>query len=206
MKSCYGHYRSSAKSDCAKCELSKWCRSAGDGELLTSRMSSFNEALQDSELQMLTEECSATRKRKINGEKLEYSRNDLMEVIAYMLSLDKLALDLLAEKVKSPDISLSDIARKRNTSRQAVQQALRRKCRENPEIARLLANRERKSRQKKQSTFMEAVCQIRRQNSPQNWNAPETGSKFYRSLNSWNQNFDLSRMNIIKGSSILTQD
>lgn len=206
MKSCYGHYRSSAKSNCAKCELSKWCRSAGDGELLTSRMSSFNEALQDSELQMLTEECSATRKRKINGEKLEYSRNDLMEVIAYMLSLDKLALDLLAEKVKSPDISLSDIARKRNTSRQAVQQALRRKCRENPEIARLLANRERKSRQKKQSTFMEAVCQIRRQNSPQNWNAPETGSKFYRSLNSWNQNFDLSRMNIIKGSSILTQD
>ena len=206
MKSCYGHYRSSAKSNCVKCELSKWCRSAGDGELLTSRMSSFNEALQDSELQMLTEECSATRKRKINGEKLEYSRNDLMEVIAYMLSLDKLALDLLAEKVKSPDISLSDIARKRNTSRQAVQQALRRKCRENPEIARLLANRERKSRQKKQSTFMEAVCQIRRQNSPQNWNAPETGSKFYRSLNSWNQNFDLSRMNIIKGSSILTQD
>ena len=206
MKSCYGHYRSSAKSNCAKCELSKWCRSAGDGELLTSRMSSFNEALQDSELQMLTEECSATRKRKINGEKLEYSRNDLMEVIVYMLSLDKLALDLLAEKVKSPDISLSDIARKRNTSRQAVQQALRRKCRENPEIARLLANRERKSRQKKQSTFMEAVCQIRRQNSPQNWNAPETGSKFYRSLNSWNQNFDLSRMNIIKGSSILTQD
>ena len=206
MKSCYGHYRSSAKSNCVKCELSKWCRSAGDGELLTSRMSSFNEALQDSELQMLTEECSATRKRKINGEKLEYSRNDLMEVIVYMLSLDKLALDLLAEKVKSPDISLSDIARKRNTSRQAVQQALRRKCRENPEIARLLANRERKSRQKKQSTFMEAVCQIRRQNSPQNWNAPETGSKFYRSLNSWNQNFDLSRMNIIKGSSILTQD
>ena len=206
MKSCYGHYRSSAKSDCVKCELSKWCRNAGDGELLTSRMSSFNEALQDSELQMLTEECSATRKRKINGEKLEYSRNDLLEVIVYMLSLDKLALDLLAEKVKSPDISLSDIARKRNTSRQAVQQALRRKCRENPEIARLLANRERKSRQKKQLTFMEAVCQIRRQNSPQNWNAPETGSKFYRSLNSWNQNFDLSRMNIIKGSSILTQD
>ena len=174
--------------------------------MLTSRMSSFNEALQDSELQMLTEECSATRKRKINGEKLEYSRNDLMEVIVYMLSLDKLALDLLAEKVKSPDISLSDIARKRNTSRQAVQQALRRKCRENPEIARLLANRERKSRQKKQLTFMEAVCQIRRQNSPMNWNAPKTGSKFYRSLNSWNQNFDLSKMSIIKGSSILPQN
>ena len=31
-------------------------------------------------------------------------------------------------------------------------------------------------------------------------------SKYYRSLNSWNQNFDLSRMSILKGSSILTQD
>ena len=179
---------------------------AGDTELLTDRMCSFDEALQDSELQMLTEENQSARQRKLNGEKLEYSRNDLLEVIVYMLNLDKLALELLAEKVKSPEISLSDIARKRNTSRQAVQQALRRKCRENPEIARLLANHERKSRQRKQSTFMEAVCQIRRQNSPMNWNAPETGSKYYRSLNSWNQNFDLSRMSILKGSSILTQD
>ena len=202
-KKCYGRYRSGKKSDCVKCSLSKWCKNAADTELLTDRMSSFDEALQDSELRMYTEGHHLHHQRKLNGEKLEYSRNDLLEVVVYMLNLDKLALELLAEKVKSPDISLSDIARKRNTSRQAVQQALRRKCRENPEIARLLANHERKSRQRKQSTFMEAVCQIRRQNSPMNWNAPETGSKYYRSLNSWNQNFDLSKMNTIKGSVIL---
>ena len=206
MKSCYGHYRPGKAADCRKCDLLKWCKNAGDTELLTDRMCSFDEALQDAELQLFTEENNSARQRKLNGEKLEYSRNDLLEVIVYMLNLDKVALELLAEKIKSPEISLSDIARKRNTSRQAVQQALRRKCRENPEIARLLANHERKSRQKKQLTFMEAVCQIRRQNSPMNLNAPKTGSKYYRSLNSWNQNFDLSRMNIIKGSSILTQD
>ena len=205
MKSCYGHYRHGKADDCRKCEMLKWCRNAGDAELLTDHMCSFDEALQDAELQMLTEENNSARQRKINGEKLEYSRNDLLEVIVYMLNLDKLALELLAEKIKTPEISLSDIARKRNTSRQAVQQALRRKCRENPEIARLLANHERKSRQKKQLTFMEAVCQIRRQNSPMNLSVQKTGSKYYRSLNSWNQNFDLSRMNIIKGSSILTQ-
>ena len=205
LKNCYGHYHSGKESNCRKCSLAKWCKDAGESELLTDRMSSFDEALQDSELRMLTEEHFSNRQRKLNGEKLEYSRNDLMEVVVYMLNLDKLALDLLAEKIKSPDISLSDIARKRNTSRQAVQQALRRKCRENPELARLLASHERKSRQKKQSTFMEAVCQIRRQNSPANLNAPEQGSKYYRSLNSWNQNFDLSKMNTIKGSSILIQ-
>ena len=203
IKKCYGRYRSGKNSDCVQCNLSKWCKNAADTELLTDRMSSFDEALQDSELRMYTEEHHLHHRRKLNGEKLEYSRNDLLEVVVYMLNLDKLALELLAEKVKSPDISLSDIARKRNTSRQAVQQALRRKCRENPEIARLLANHERKSRQKKQLTFMEAVCQIRRQNSPMNSNALKTGSKFYRSLNSWNQNFDLSKMNTIKGSVIL---
>ena len=202
-KKCYGRYRSGKNSDCVQCSLSKWCKNAADTELLTDRMSSFDEALQDSELRMYTEEHHLQHQRKINGEKLEYSRNDLLEVVVYMLNLDKLALELLAEKVKSPDISLSDIARKRNTSRQAVQQALRRKCRENPEIARLLANHERKSRQRKQLTFMEAVCQIRRQNSLMNLNAPKPGSKFYRSLNSWNQNFDLSKMNTIKGSVIL---
>ena len=206
MSACYGHYRSEKDPVCRSCREKKWCKDAADPELLTDQMSSFSEELQDSENRELIEELKTHRKRKLNGEKLEYSRNDLLEVVVYMLNLDKLALELLAEKVKTPEISLSDIARKRHTSRQAVQQAIRRKCRENPEIARLLANHERKSRQKKQLTFMEAVCQIRRQNSPMNWNAPKTGSKFYRSLNSWNQNFDLSKMSIIKGSSILPQN
>ena len=203
MSACYGHYRSEKDPVCRSCREKKWCKDAADPELLTDQMSSFSEELQDSENRELIEELKTHRKRKLNGEKLEYSRNDLLEVVVYMLNLDKLALELLAEKVKTPEISLSDIARKRHTSRQAVQQAIRRKCRENPEIARLLANHERKSRQKKQLTFMEAVCQIRRQNSPMNLSVQKTGSKYYRSLNSWNQNFDLSRMNIIKGSTIL---
>ena len=200
---CYGSYGRKRKAECANCSKVKWCREASDVELLRDHMMSFAEELQDSEAREMAEEQAGARKQKLNGEKLEYSRNDLLEVISYMLSLDPMALELLDEKIHDPDISLSEIARKRHTSRQAVQQALRRKCRENPEIARLLANRERKSRQRKQLTFMEAVCQIRRQNSPMNLNAPKTGSKYYRSLNSWNQNFDLSRMNIIKGSTIL---
>ncbi len=203
MESCYGHYRGNKSAVCANCKQRKYCKDASDVELLTRHMPSFDEELQDAEARELAEELNEHRRRKINGEKLEYSRNDLLEVIVYMLNLDPLALDLLGEKIRDPDITLSDIARKRNTSRQAVQQALKRKCRENPELARLLANRECKARQRKQPTFMEAVCQIRRQKSPVNLNVPVQGSKFYRSLNSWNQNFDLSRMSILKGSSIL---
>lgn len=203
MNSCYGHYHGEHGTECKRCSQRKWCKDASDPELLTNHMSSFDEVLQDSETRELFEELNVHRQRKINGEKLEYSRNDLLEVIVYMLNLDSLALDLLSEKIHDPDISLSDIARKRNTSRQAVQQALKRKCRENPELARLLANRECKGRQHKQITFMEAVCQIRRQKSSTNWSVPVQGSKFYRSLNSWNQNFDLSKMSTIKGSTIL---
>ena len=203
---CYGSYGRRRKNDCTKCPELRWCREASDVELLRDHMVSFAEELQDSEARELAEEQAGARKQKLNGEKLEYSRNDLLEVISYMLSLDPMALELLDEKIHDPDISLSEIARKRHTSRQAVQQALRRKCRENPEIARLLANRERKSRQRKQLTFMEAVCQIRRQRSSMSWNAPATGLKFYRSLNCWNQNFDLSKMSILKGSSILRKD
>ena len=203
---CYGSYGRKSKAECAKCSKVRWCREASDVELLRDHMMSFAEELQDSEAREMAEEQAGARKQKLNGEKLEYSRNDLLEVISYMLSLDPMALELLDEKIHDPDISLSEIARKRHTSRQAVQQALRRKCRENPEIARLLANRERKSRQRKQLTFMEAVCQIRRQRSSMSWNVPATGSKFYRSLNCWNQNFDLSKMSILKGSSILRKD
>lgn len=202
-KRCYGHYGKHPKEECSDCGLRKYCVNASDPELLTARMPSFDEELQDAESRELAEELSSHRKRKISGEKLLYSRNDLLEVIIYMLNLDPLALELLEAKINDPDITLSDIARKRHTSRQAVQQALRRKCRENPELARLLANRERKSRQKKQLTFMEAVCQIRRQNLSTNLSEPAQGWKCYRSLNSWNQNFDLSKMNIIKGSTIL---
>ena len=154
--------------------------------------------------------CEYLALNKVADERIFDSKLVVYELLGNVLQHSgggaKLALELLAEKVKTPEISLSDIARKRNTSRQAVQQALRRKCRENPEIARLLANRERKSRQRKQLTFMEAVCQIRRQRSSMSWNAPATGSKFYRSLNCWNQNFDLSKMSILKGSSILRKD
>jgi predicted DNA-binding protein YlxM (UPF0122 family) len=203
MSNCYGNY-SANRSECRSCGNLRWCKNASDPELLLNSMSSFDESLQDDVCRELAGEQYEQRKRKINGEKLEYSRNDLLEVIVYMLNLDNLALALLDEKIHDPDINLSEIARKRNTSRQAVQQALKRKCRENPELARLLANRERKSRQRKQSTFMEAVCQIRRQNSPMNSNVPVHGLKYYRSLNSWSQNFDLSKMSMLKGSSILT--
>ncbi len=203
MKSCYGHFQRLNTDKCPHCSMRKWCKNASDPDLLTSHMSSFDEDLQDQETRELAEELSTNRKRKLNGEKLEFSRNDLLEVIVYMLNLDPLALELLEAKINDPDITLSDIARKRNTSRQAVQQALKRKCKENPELTRLLANREHKNRQRKQLTFLEVVCQIRRQSFSANSNKPVTGLKYYRSLNSWNQNFDLSRMNIIKGSTIL---
>ena len=49
-----------------------------------------------------------------------YSRNDLLEVIAFLLALDTQTLDMLDSKIGNPGISFSEIARHRGVSRQAV--------------------------------------------------------------------------------------
>lgn len=203
MENCYGQYAASHSEKCRKCRMVRWCREAGDPSLLRDDMGSYDESFQDDATREQAEAIRQARLRKFRGEALRYSRNDLLEVIVYMLDLDPLALELLNAKINDPDISLSEIARRRNTSRQAVQQALQRKCRENPELARLLNNREQKRRKRKQPTFMEAVCQIRRQVSAMNSKKPGSDSNCYRSLSSWNRNFDLSKMNILRGSVIL---
>lgn len=49
-----------------------------------------------------------------------YSRADLLEVITFMAALDIRSLALIADKLKDPDLNLSDLAGKRGISRQAV--------------------------------------------------------------------------------------
>ena len=143
MENCYGKYPKTPAAKCRLCDKRSWCKEAGDLPLLSSTMGRFNENFQDEESREEAEERRGAELRKLRGEKLLYSRNDLLEVIVYMLELDPVTLELLNAKIREPDISLSEIARRRNTSRQAVQQALLRKCRENPELSRLLYNRNR---------------------------------------------------------------
>lgn len=203
MENCYGKYPKTPTAKCRRCDKRSWCKEAGNLPLLSSTMSRFNENFQDEESREEAEERRGAELRKLRGEKLLYSRNDLLEVIVYMLELDPVTLELLNAKIREPDISLSEIARRRNTSRQAVQQALLRKCRENPELSRLLYNREQISKRRKQPTFLEAVCKIRRQMSVMKSQKSASNSTCYRNLNSWSRNFDLSKMSILKGSVIL---
>lgn len=206
MENCYGKYPGKPEGKCRRCEQRNWCKDAGNLPLLSNTMGRYNENYQGDESREEAEERRAAELRKLRGEELRYSRNDLLEVIVYMLELDPLTLELLNAKIKEPDISLSEIARRRNISRQAVQQALLRKCRENPELSRLLNNREQISKRRKQPTFMEAVCKIRRQMSVMKSKKSASNLTCYRNLNSWSRNFDLSKMSILKGSVILPVD
>ena len=203
MENCYGKYPKTPGAKCRGCAQQSWCKDAGNLPLLSNSMGRFNENYQDDESREEEAERRSAALRKLRGEKLRYSRNDLLEVIVYMLELDPMTLELLNTKIKEPDISLSEIARRRKTSRQAVQQALLRKCRENPELSRLLNNREQISKRRKQPTFLEAVCKIRRQMSAMKSKKSASNSICYRNLNSWSRNFDLSKMSILKGSAIL---
>jgi predicted DNA-binding protein YlxM (UPF0122 family) len=136
------------------------------------------------------------------SEKPQYTRADMMEVIGFILKLDFKTLDVLSEKIAQPDINFAEIARTRNVSRQAIHKFIKKKCEDVPELEPLLRNRKKINKQNKQN-FMEAVCQIRRQMLKEKLKRQKKGLKCSRRLISLNQNFDLSKMNIFKGSVIL---
>ena len=107
--------------------------------------------------------------------------------------MDEKTLEILAEKIQSPEISLADIGRKKNLTRQAIHKYIKNRCKEIPELAAVF-NRQ----NEKTTTFMEAVCQIRQKSSERNSKKPELNSSSFRSLTSLHLSLDLSRLSIGK--------
>jgi predicted DNA-binding protein YlxM (UPF0122 family) len=129
-----------------------------------------------------------------------YSRDDLLEVIGFLLALDTQTLDMLDAKIGNPGVSFSEMARRRGVSRQAVHKFIKKKCAQIPELSIILQNNSKKRKTSKK--FMEAVCQIKKQMSEKRLKKQRGDSKFLRKLTCWNQSLDLSKMSIFKGSSI----
>ncbi|MDD3118219.1 MAG: hypothetical protein PHQ27_03490 [Victivallales bacterium] len=133
------------------------------------------------------------------NEKPVYSRHDMLEAIAFLVCLDAQTLSFLDEKINNPAVSFSEMARSRRISRQAVHKFILKRCREVPELAPLLHNRQNRTKQGGTNNFMEAVCQIKQQTFRKKSAKPNTNSKSSGTLTSLMQNLDLSRMSICKG-------
>jgi len=68
-----------------------------------------------------------------------YSRADLLEVVAFMVSMDRRTLDILALKLQRPDLRFNDIAKLKGISRQAVHKMVKKRIlAELPELAPLV--------------------------------------------------------------------
>lgn len=197
---CYGRLFSKRK-ECENCELQKWCKNAFDPPRLAHQMLDWDEV---SELtvpsnMIVSHPSEAPVENRMD--KTCYSRDDLLEVIGFLLALDTQTLDMLDDKIGNPGVSFSEMARRRGVSRQAVHKFIKKKCAQVPELSIILQNKSQKRQTGKK--FMEAVCQIKKQMSEKRLKKQKADLKFLRKSTCWNQSLDLSKMSIFKGSSII---
>ena len=182
---CYSRYNHN-KEECLKCELRDYCKDST--ESMPSMLSNRARRIPTDELpKPIPLSPQNNRKEKL------YSQYDMLEMITFIVAMDEKTLAILAEKIKSPDISLADIGRKKNLTRQAIHKFIKKRCQEIPELAAVF-NR----RNEKHTTFMEAVCQIKQKSSETISKKQEPGFNSFRSLTSLHQNLDLSRLSIGK--------
>lgn len=182
---CYSHYNI-RKEECQNCELRDYCKESTED--LPSLLSNRARKIPIEEIpKPLPIPKNYQHKEK------KYSRRDMLELITFIVAMDEKTLEILAEKIQSPEISLADIGRKKNLTRQAIHKYIKNRCKEIPELAAVF-NRQ----NEKTTTFMEAVCQIRQKSSERNSKKPELNSSSFRSLTSLHLSLDLSRLSIGK--------
>ncbi len=138
---CYGKEYNQWKR-CRYCASRRWCRKAGDPELLQQDM----RAITDSH----NIRTQTAYEDKLPGDDLdvnvpEYSRQEMLEVIVLMMSLDFQTLEMLEQKINNPDISFAQMGKKKKITRQAVHKFITKKCLQVPELEEILRNRRRKA-------------------------------------------------------------
>ena len=206
---CYGKwYNRIAKCETCPAEIKDYCREARNPATLTE--SGKAPIINYDDIKFSEEYAGTSPSVEFDAdtpdsEKPLYSKNDLLELLSFVCACDERALELLDEKFKNPDIEYSKIAKKKKLSRQAIHQLIQRRCEAMPELETVLRNRKRKMEaktNKKTLSFMEAVCQIKKQTQEKKSTKQENGSKYSKKLTCLSQSLDLSRMSIFKGSVI----
>ncbi len=192
---CYGRF-SILKEECKKCALAAYCRDAGD---LPPLADGSLRAVPLDDGRGHTRECPDDG-NIFSAPQSSYTREDMLEMISFLLALDFTTLDYLAKKIETPTLFFSDLARDRKITRQAVHKYVRQKCERIPELAVMLKTRKQLNKQPQRS-FMEEVCRIKRRTQMQKSKISKPSWPFLRNWTCSNLSFDLSRMSILKGSS-----
>ena len=196
---CYGRYYNRLK-ECRKCRSGKFCGEAADVPLLPRERSAQADSVDDlTDNSPLPSEMDTATFRKT--EERRYSRQELLEVIGFMVRLDLSTLEFLDEKIAHPEFGYADLARKRNISRQAVHKFIRQRCQKIPELESVLLKNSLKKNHP--TTFMEEVCKIRKRVCVKPSPKPKADLNSLRRLTCSIRSLDLSGMSMFSGGSIL---
>ena len=182
---CYSQYHVN-KEECRSCELLAYCKDST--ESMPSLISNRAKKIPTDEIAKPLPLQPGDR----NSKKL-YTHYEMLELIAFLVAMDEKTLSILSEKIQNPAISLADIGRKKNITRQAIHKLVKKRCEQIPELASVF-NR----KNEKIPTFMEAVCQIKQKSSALNSKEPVNNFNCFRSLTNLSQSLDLSRLSIGK--------
>ena len=195
---CYGKSYNK-RTECKKCQLRRYCASAGDPQLYTRRSppEEVVEKLAEKQLQQnQNHDC------RFRNEQLRYSRNDLLEIIGFMAALDYRALSILEDKLQDPTLHLSELAVKRKVSRQAMHSLVMRRLAKIPELESVITYYKHRNNIDKTKTFMEVVCQIKSQTREKVSKQQKQNSRLLKSWSCLNQNTLLSPTSIFRGGDI----
>ena len=195
---CYGRSFGRLKT-CGKCRYRKFCAEAADPPPILRERSKRADSVDDlPDTAPLPSDIPAERVPAPDPRR--YTRQELLEVIGFMVRLDESTLNFLAEKFEHPEFGYADLARKRNISRQAVHKFIRQRCRKIPELEAILL----KSSLKKHSntTFLEAVCRIRRKTREKPSKKPKADLNSLKRLTCSIRSLSLSGTSMFSGGSI----
>lgn len=185
---CYSNYTEN-KEECKKCKYKSYCMDSADIPLIINNR---GRKLYENKIQLTPIE----RVKAFNSDKKEFSKAEMLELIAFMVSLDETTIELLSEKLNDPTISIAELGKRRNITRQGVHKYIKQRCEQHPELAVIFQNKQNKHKK----NFLEVVCKIKQQTQRADLKRTEQNLNYFSSLTCLSQNLDLSRMSIGKGT------
>lgn len=195
---CYGRYYNRLE-ECRKCECRKFCAEAADIPLLPRERSVQSESVEELTDTLPLPGETEQETAPVPDDR-RYTRQDLLEVIGFMVRLDLSTLEFLDEKFAHPEFGYSDLARRRNISRQAVHKFIRQRCSKIPELESVLLKSSLKKNET--TTFMEEVCKIRKKVRKTPSPKPKAALNSLKKLTCSIRSLDLSGMSMFSGGSI----
>ena len=129
LRGCYGK-KFDKLPDCRGCDARKWCAKSLDPYRISGATGLFYEDF----ILPLSYNEDFNFDTKNPDDVPRYSRNDMIRLIGFIFSLDFKMFEIIGMILEDPSLTLGDIAKIKNKTRQGVYALFKRRLRTHPEI------------------------------------------------------------------------